>query len=121
MSLWSRFIATPTSLKLNKEEHSHVACMMLGMKVKGCAAPPGGAAPPCVGCGKPVDSCGHHLMTCNKTASFNAAHGRVQDTVSGMAQISNTTRVASTLGAGLPQEKPVGGKKADIAVTVVHA
>ena len=121
MSLWSRVTATPTSLKINREEHMYVVCMMVGMQAKGCVASPGGAAPPCAGCGKPVDTGGHHLMTCNKTAAFNAPHSRVQDTVSGFAQIPNTTRVASTKGTGLPQEKPVDGKKADLAVTVVHA
>ena len=35
--------------------------------------------------------------------------------------VPGTTRVASTSRTGLPHEMPVGGKKADIAVTVVQA
>ena len=60
-------------------------------------------------------------MTCNKTAALNAAHTRLQESVSVFSQISYTTRVAQTRAAGFPHEKPVRGKKADIAVTTVHA
>jgi hypothetical protein len=60
-------------------------------------------------------------MTCNKPAAFNAAHICVQGCFSTFASISNVTKVASTRMTGLPHEKPVGGKKADLAVTVVHS
>jgi len=95
-------------------------CMMLGMEVKSCVAPPRGVAPPCFGCGKLVDAGGHHLMTCNRSAAFNAAHICLQERVSSFAQIPIVTKVASTRRTGLPHEKPVWEKKSDLAVTVVH-
>ena len=60
-------------------------------------------------------------MTCNKSASFNAAHTCLQERVSSFAQIPNVTRVASTRRMGFPHEKPVGGKKDDLAVIILHS
>ena len=121
MSVWASVVATPACLKINREETAVLVCMWMGMEVKSCVALPGGGAPSCFGCGKQVDTGGHHAMACNKSAAFNAAHIRVQDTLTTFAKVSDTTRVASTTRTGLPHEKPVGGRKADIAVTVVRA
>ena len=97
-----------------------MVCMMLGMVLKSCAAPHGGAARSASAAGRRwTPSGGHHLMTCNKTAALNAAHTRLQESVSVFSQIPYTTRVASTRATGFPHEKPVRGKKA--AVTTVHA
>jgi len=117
MAIWKSIARTPNSLRINREETEFLVCMMMGMEVRKCVAPPGGAAPSCLGCGKPVDVGGHHLMKCNRSAAFNAAHICVQDCFSGFAHISNVTKVASTRKTGLPHEKLVGGKKSDLAVT----
>jgi hypothetical protein len=120
MAIWGSIGRTPDSLRINREETQMLMCMMMGMEVRRCVAPPGGVAPSCLGCGKQVDRGGHHLMTCNKMAAYNAAHSLVQDAFSGFAHISNVTKVASTRKAGLPHEKLVGGRKSDLAVTVYN-
>ena len=51
----------------------------------------------------------------------SAASPPLIERVSSFAQIPNVTKVACTRRTGLPREKPVGGKKSDLAVTVVHS
>jgi hypothetical protein len=107
---------TDVNLTINREEFGYILCMWLGTELACCVG-----APPCVGCGMPVDPGGHHFMTCKQRAAFYASHTLLQATISAISSIPGSTVSKSTRRQGLPHEKPVGGKKGDLCITVVHA
>jgi hypothetical protein len=121
MGFWGNVARRLECQTLNREATSTIACMQLGMVVRCCAGPPGAARPLCAGCGKTADLGGHHFMTCNKRAAFNAAHTVVQEHVADLARGHTGVVVSTCRRNGMAHEKPVDGKKPDIGICVVHA
>lgn len=99
------FLAHTESLSENypRDLFAVILTYLLGLPAPRCLQNRGALT--CEACGQPLDRFGHHRMTCNQTASFNAAHRHLASAFAETAKLSGVPLIDKNVPSHLTTNK----------------